>query len=619
MLQLFNKKISLLQIWGLLLSFIFLNNCLIANAQTYKIHSHNDYEQNVPFWKAYASGAASIEVDVILLNDQLYVAHEEETILPDRTLSTTYLSPIRKAFDLNIGEIKAFQLLIDVKTDAYSTLDKIVEVLEQYPDILQTQGSTQGISIVISGNRPEPADYVNYPEHIQFDHQTLKKLGSIPLEKVALISLPFERFSVWNGKGRLVEQELKKIEKTINIAHNANKPIRFWGTPDTQSAWRTFHDLGIDYINTDQPFKATAYLKTLQDRVYASSNVSDIYTPNFEIDGQPKPVRNIILLIGDGNGLAQISAGMYANNNQLTLTTLKNIGLLKTQSADDFITDSAAGASALATGQKTRNRAIGVAPDGTRLENLTEYLQQYHYLTGIVTTDHITGATPAAFYAHQSDRGMVYEISKDLSKSKLNLFIGAGKNDFLKYGSNEIKQLKSSGVFLLDSLEEFQTTTKNRVGYLSSDRGLPAVMKGRQDFLKNATKLALSYLSKDSKSFFLMVEEGEIDNGAHSNSAGSVIEEVIDFDQAIAEALKFADEHGNTLVIITADHETGGITIPQGNTAKGEVELEFETNDHTGIMVPIFAYGPHSNEFRGVYENTHVFHKIVSLIKKYQQ
>jgi alkaline phosphatase len=114
-----------------------------------------------------------------------------------------------------------------------------------------------------------------------------------------------------------------------------------------------------------------------------------------------------------------------------------------------------------------------------------------------------------------------------------------------------------------------------------------------------------------------MVEGAYIDSGGHQNQVSTVIEEGMDFDEAIEEALKFADKDGQTLVIITADHETGGTTLPQGSLEKGQVELEFSTEDHTAIMVPIFAYGPHADAFRGVYENTEVFEKIVEIIEKY--
>lgn len=559
----------------------------------------------------------SIEADVLFADDELYVAHEKESIKKDRTLASLYLEPIRKAFELNIGGTKNFQLLIDIKTEPYATLKKLEEVLASYQDILRGTHNSPKVDIVISGNRPSPNEYENYPAYIRFDYQSITKTTELPLEKIALISLNFKNISGWNGKGRIIDQELEALKNAIDVAHSLDKPIRFWASPDSKTAWKALRELGVDYINTDQPFEAQAYLKTLEERIYASPKVTEIYKPEFKVDGIHQPVKNVVLLIGDGNGLAQISAALYANNNQLSLATLKNMGLIKTQSADDFTTDSAAAGTALATGSKVKNRSIGIKPDGSPAQNIPEYLQQYRYLTGIVSTDHVTGATPAAFYAHQSDRDMIKEISRDLTLSPLNLFIGAGKDDFVR--ENGLEKFSKSGFSLFNSLDEISLSTKEKVGYFASSGSLPTVQQGRKGFLPKATVQALSYLSREGKPFFLMVEGAMIDSGGHLNHSETVIEEGVDFDQAIAEALKFADINGETLVIITADHETGGVTIPQGNLEKVEVELEFETNDHTAVLVPIFAYGPHSDEFRGVYENTEVFHKIISLIERYRK
>jgi alkaline phosphatase len=155
--------------------------------------------------------------------------------------------------------------------------------------------------------------------------------------------------------------------------------------------------------------------------------------------------------------------------------------------------------------------------------------------------------------------------------------------------------------------------------YFSSSEDYSSKGPGRKNFLANATAKALTFLSREGKPFFLMVEGALIDSGGHLNSSETVIEEGIGFDMAIAEALKFADKNKETLVIVTADHETGGVTLPQGNMEKGQVELEFGTRDHTAVLVPIFAYGPHSDEFRGIYENTEVFKRLISLIEKYRK
>lgn len=584
-------------------------------ANRHKLHSHNDYLRNAPFWEAFSNQVESIEADVLLLDNELYVAHEEESVKKERTLTSLYLEPIRKAFELDLGEMKEFQLLIDIKTEPYSTLRKIEEVLGPFQDILTDTIGRPKVNIVISGNRPDPKDYPEFADYIQFDYQSVTEISDLPLEKIAMISLNFKNFSSWNGKGRITDKDRESLNKAIQVAHSLNRPIRFWGSPDSKTAWKAFKELGIDYINTDQPYEASAYLKTLEERIYANVKDSEIYTPEFKVDGTHKPLKNVILFIGDGNGLAQISAALYVNNNSLNLAALKNIGFIKTQSADDFTTDSAAAGTALASGEKANNRSIGIHPDGQAAQNLPEYLQQYQYLTGLVTADHVTGATPASFYAHQSDRDMTKAISIDLTLSPIDLFIGGGREDFEV--DNGLERLSKAGFSLLPSLEEIGGSTSERVGFFASSDGLGTVAMGREGFLPQATEEALSYLSRNENPFFLMVEGAMIDTGGHNNHPETVIEEGIDFDRAIAKALKFADEDGETLVVITADHETGGITIPHGNLENGEVELAFETQDHTGVMVPIFAYGPHSDEFRGIYENSAVFHKIIRLIEKY--
>ncbi|MDO6439264.1 alkaline phosphatase [Cyclobacterium sp. 1_MG-2023] len=573
------------------------------------IHSHNDYLQDAPFWEAYANGATSIEADVILKGNTLYVAHEKESIKEGQTLTSLYLDPLLKAKNLGLGSQKPLQLLVDLKTEAYSTLDKVLEVIQPYEELWEDP-QNPFVKIVISGNRPKVADYTNYPFPVFFDYQSLTELADLPLEKIELFSLSFKDYSQWNGKGRLVDQDIEKIKKVVDKVHALGKPFRFWATPDSKTSWKALSELGIDFINTDNPYAANEYLSSLDKRFYQTTNLSEIYTPTFEKDGIKGPLDNVILLIGDGNGLAQISAAMYGNGNELTLTQLKNIGLLKTQSEDDFTTDSAAAGTALATGNKVKNRSVGALPDGSPAQNLPEVLSSQGFVTGIVTTDNLTGATPAAFYAHRTERDLTMEIASDLAKSPLNLFIGGGKNDFTKFEQDETINLKNADFELSGSLEDLAKSKSERVGFFASQNELPKVMNGRAGYLSTATKASLQFLTSKNKPFFLMVEGAFIDSGGHINDSQTVIEEGIDFDQAIAEALKFADQNGRTLVIITADHETGGITLPQGNMKDHKVELEFTSEDHTAIMVPIFAYGPQSDLFRGVYENTEVFNKI---------
>lgn len=165
----------------------------------YKIHSHNDYLQTVPFWSAYANELESIEVDVFYKNRTLYATHSESDIIIERTFQALYLQPIQKIIELELGNQQEIQLLIDIKSEPYETLDKLISILEKYPDVIHNEK----ISIVISGNRPDEKDYANYADYITFDHQTLETLDNEKAwEKIALVSLDFNDFSEWNGMER---------------------------------------------------------------------------------------------------------------------------------------------------------------------------------------------------------------------------------------------------------------------------------------------------------------------------------------------------------------------------------------------------------------------------------
>lgn len=582
--------------------FLFFSALSIAqNSNTYKIHAHNDYLYNVPFWKAYSAGAHSIEADVFLIDNALYVAHTKKEIDKQRTLEKLYLEPLQQALSFGFEGSQTIQLLIDIKSESYKTLDAIIKAVKKYPLLIKNNK----LSLVISGSRPKLTDYVNYPDYIKFDHQNLEDIKDpLLLKKIALISLSFKSFSQWNGKGRLTDSDYSKIIEPIKKAHDYKKPFRFWATPDSKTAWKVFTDLGVDFINTDTPFKCSEYLKTLPKRIYQNTIFSEVYRPTFKFDGKDTPVENIILMIGDGNGLTQISATTLANKGELSLTQLKSIGFLKTQSQDDFTTDSAGAGTALATGEKAKNRAIGVDENGSILKNITEILSNKGFVSGVITTDEIIGATPAAFFAHQKDRSLSRGIKEDLLKSHLSVFVS--KVD------EEIISKKTWGNFkILEALEEISKQKEPNIGCFFP---IKSSVNKSPDPLNKAVTQVLGFLEKKERPFFLMVEGAKIDSYGHANNIGGVINESIAFDQAISEALKYADTHKNTLVIITADHETGGLTIPQGNVQKSEIESDFTTDDHTGTMVPIFAYGPQSNEFQGVYENNEVFHKILKVL-----
>ncbi len=574
-----------------LLLFVLASHWLLAQP-AYQVHSHNDYLQEVPFWHAYGSGANSIEVDLFFKNDTLFVTHAEAEIQAGRTLESLYLQPLQRL--VQDGSIRPVQLLIDLKSEAYQSMEKLVAVLADHPAL----AGEEKIKFVVSGNRPKAADYAKYPAFIYFDHQNLNDLGEINLAKVAMISQNFKAYSVWNGYGRMTAPEAAKVLAAVEKARATGIPFRFWATPDTKTAWSRFAQLGVGYINTDAPAQARIFLDELDQRTHAAAAERAVYQPTYLLKSKKKP-QNIILLIGDGNGLAQISAALQANRGKLSLAHLKTIGLVNTSAADDPVTDSAAAGTAIATGVKTNNRAIGVDPAGKSLPTLIEILSGKGYNTGIITTDGIDGATPSAFYAHTSERDDSKKILADLVQSELDFFISGGTS------AEKIIAQK----FVTQTLEEFKDLQNPTAIYNGAGK-MPSARNGRGDFLPASVEKALTVLNGAKKPFFLLVEGAQIDNGGHANDIATIISEGLDFDQAVGEALRFADKTKNTLVIVTADHETGGLGIAGGD-GDGTVRADFLSVDHTGILVPIFAYGPQAENFGGVFDNTEIFGKIL--------
>lgn len=328
-----------------------------------------------------------------------------------------------------------------------------------------------------------------------------------------------------------------------------------------------------------------------------------------------KAPKNIILMIGDGMGLAQIYSGMTANGGHLFLENFVNIGFSKTYSSDKYVTDSAAGATALSTGIKTYNGAIGVDSDKKPVTHLIELAEKKGMRTGLVSTSSITHATPASFIAHADSRKSFDDIALDFLKTDIDVFIGGGKKYFenRKDGKNLSQELKDKGYQVMYNIEEIQTVKSGKLaGLTAEDHNKP--MPERGDMLVPATQTAINILSKSKKGFFLMVEGSQIDFKAHKNDTPGVVLEMLDFDKAIGAALEFAAKDGETLIIITADHETGGMTLLDGDYKTGKVVAKYTTEGHSGISVPIFAFGPSSEDFRGFMENTEIAKKMMQLL-----
>ena len=321
--------------------------------------------------------------------------------------------------------------------------------------------------------------------------------------------------------------------------------------------------------------------------------------------------KNIILMIGDGMGLAQITATRTVNNGNLNIFRSQYIGIQSTHSADEYVTDSGASGTAISCGQKTNHYTVGVDINGNPLNSILEMAENNGLSTGLLTTSHIAHATPAAFYAHNTDRFDYESIAYELISKNVDFFMGGGQ----KYFDQRTDQLN-----LIDSLIARKYQVANNLSQISGDKKVavlisddhpPKYTEGRGDVLPNAVEVALNRLKTNENGFFMMVEGAQIDWACEENDQEYLIAEMLDFDRAVGKAIDFAEADGNTLVIITGDHETGGYALLDGDVSANTVEGGFITWLHTASMVPLFAYGPGAEKFIGVYENTAIFDKCI--------
>lgn len=336
-----------------------------------------------------------------------------------------------------------------------------------------------------------------------------------------------------------------------------------------------------------------------------------IYPHKFKTE---KP-KNVIFLIGDGMGVSQVFAGLTANHGNLFLENFKHIGFSETQSADDYITDSAAGGTALSTGIRTNNGAIGMDTDKKPVKTILEKAEEKGLATGLVSTSAITHATPASFIAHQESRNMYEEIAADFLKTDIDVFIGGGLDHFTKRkdGRNLVSELKEKGYAFEQEVDKIAQVKSGKLAALTAEVH-NGRMAERGDMLPVSTQTAINILSNNKKGFFLMVEGSQIDWGGHAGSTIYIVEDMLDFDKTIGKALEFAAKDGETLVVVTADHETGGMALTGGDMTTGMVKAGYPLGGHTAVMVPVFAYGPGAEEFTGIMKNTDVNKKMTELL-----
>ena len=326
---------------------------------------------------------------------------------------------------------------------------------------------------------------------------------------------------------------------------------------------------------------------------------------------------SVIVFIGDGTGLDYWSAASLAAS-ELAIERFPVVGLVETESTDSRITDSAAGATAYATGVRTFNGAIGVGPDSNAVPTVLELAEERGMATGLVATATVTHATPASFAAHVLSRSRHWDIARDMAGQGIDVLLGGGRRYFDPAERPDRADLlgrltrDAAYVETQDQLLELDPDTiSSLVGFFARTNPGPAA--GRGPSLAEMTRTALEVLEQDEDGFFLMVEGSQIDWRGHENAPlRQVIAEIMDFDMAIRQGLAFLERRPNTLVLVLADHSTGGLALHADST--GAMAAHYTTEGHTAGMVPLFAAGSAAERFGGVRTNDHVGRLLLGLI-----
>lgn len=333
-----------------------------------------------------------------------------------------------------------------------------------------------------------------------------------------------------------------------------------------------------------------------------------------------KTVKNVILMIGDGMSLMHVYTAWTCNRGKLWLENAQYTGLSKTWCTNRLITDSGSGGTSLATGVKTKYHAVGVDPDGNPQTTLVDIAKQLGKDAGIAVTCRLWDATPCDFCGHNIDRDNEEELIGDYPTSGIDFVFGGGAEKFThrKDGRDVFKELKDKGYHVARTLDDFFSWQKDsRLFAVPYDVDTP-LPDERGDLLARASLKGLDLMSKNKNGFFMMIEGSQLDDYGHFNQLDLLMKETLDFDQTIGRVMQWAAQDGETLVVVTADHETGGLTLVGGDKNEGRVECCFSTKDHSGAMVPVYAFGPGSENFTGIMENTDIFFKIKKLMENRQ-
>lgn len=343
-----------------------------------------------------------------------------------------------------------------------------------------------------------------------------------------------------------------------------------------------------------------------------------------ETNSTKKP-KNVILIIGDGTGLSQVAITQYMVYGDKTMSfyTMPNVGLVTTHPLRDKITDSAAGATAMATGHKTFNGMVGMTPDSLPKETILESAKKLGMSTGLVATSHITDATPACFVAKAPKRSMHTVIAEQIAHSGVDVVLGGGieyflpKSDTISERNDNLdltKTIKEHGYDFVTNKTELNKSVSKKLFGLFSVGGLKKA-EG-EPTLPEMTEKALQVLSKDNDGFFLMIEGSQVDWAAHGNDLEGVMYHVSELEKSLALCLAFAEKNPGTLIVVTADHETGGLTLTgREEGGKQTIQASWSTKGHSATPVPFYAKGPSSELFHGVIDNTDIAKLIAKALR----
>ena len=354
--------------------------------------------------------------------------------------------------------------------------------------------------------------------------------------------------------------------------------------------------------------------KTLQ--YYATPNpyeIVDVAMP--PVDNE---VRNVIIMIGDGMGLEQVSCAWVLNHGKLNLDRFPSIGLSRTWCTNELITDSGAGGTALAAGVKTAYSHVGTAADSTDLASVLVKAKELGKKTGVAVTCHFADATPCDFCCHNEYRYNQDDLIADYVTCGVDYLSGGGLDWFTvkrKDNRDITREMAAAGYTVALTEEELMAADLPVIGILAPDN-LPVAME-RGDLYRRTVARGLDILSRESgdQGFVMMLEGSCIDDWLHGNDIEKAMEELLDFDRTIGDVLTWAAADGHTLVVVTADHNTGALTLQDGNLEEGRIGVAFGSESHNGIAVPVYAWGPGSDAFTGIRDNAEWGQLIASFVK----